>query len=542
MSPRQHLIGASPRPVSAPIRRVVVILAVALVAGVVLIPHVVQGDFTADDWFLASTVRFSGLGAGIHEYLTIDHRPLLAVYLPLLQWVFGENARAELAWVACMHLVLCLSLYWFLRTLGLERRHATLISALVFLFPFSDASWMYVIGGVGTVAVTMWLLGSVAALKGLKAPGRLGWRLHALAVGLYVASVLTYELAVVLILFSVVLYAGRASWPAILKRWAVDLGAMVPVLLVETRAIPAVGSQEAHPILGASAQLTHARSLVAGAGRVIRSSLVPFGRPNEVLVLGLALAIGAASLLAWRLLPARDPARSELRRWLLVALAALGGVVAAWLVLLPANSFFYEPDFPGVTNRINLFAGVWLCLLAYAAAMLLGTLLARGLRLGGGWSHVPALLLVAALLAGYAQRIDADESHWAAAASIQQQELAAVHRAAPRVPPGGQLLLSGARFFAAPGVVIFGSGLDLSSAIRLRLGTPLAAVPVSHASVKCGARAVLPTVGFNSSVPYRSAFVLDLASGHLSAIHTRGQCLHVLRPGIAPTALTSRQS
>jgi hypothetical protein len=86
-------------------------------------------------------------------------------------------------------------------------------------------------------------------------------------------------------------------------------------------------------------------------------------------------------------------------------------------------------------------------------------------------------------------------------------------------------------------VVIFGSQLDLSNAIRLRLGVPLLAEPISrNTTLTCARAAAVPVTAFDQPVPYRLAFALDLANGHVTAVRTRAGCLHVLRTGAVTPA------
>jgi hypothetical protein len=494
-------------------RRTLAWLVCAALAAAVLIPHVVSGSFYGDDWSLASSVRFAGYWSTVHLYLTIDHRPLLALYLPLLQWISSENAHAQLAWVGLMHAGMCACFYWLLRELGLERPHAGAIAGLVFLFPFADAGWLYVIGSVGTLAVTLWLIGVVVSLRALRSDGRDAWRLHALGLLLYVASVLLYELAVVAVLASIALYAGRAPRRAALRRWAVDVAAMVLVLLVQTRVIPLVGSHDVHPVTGLSAQLSHLKVMLRlnQGGGVLSSSLEPFAGASAWFVLVIAAAIWGWAYVKRRRLAASDPVRSELGRWLAISAAALAGLVAAWLVIVPANEFLYEPGYPGVSNRINVFAALWLCTLAYSLVMLLGTLVARGLELGVRWGQTLGLLLAAAIAVGYAERIVTDESHWDRATRLQHRDLSAIHAALPAPPVRSQILLFDTPELAAPGVPVFSSAVDLGGATQLLYGRgSVSATPILQTTpVDCTRRAAVLPGPLDHPVPYGRAFAVD---------------------------------
>jgi hypothetical protein len=433
-------------------RRELAVAAVALVAfgGVVLAGHVVLGSFYDGDWRLAAGVRFDGFSSTAHGILSTGHRPLQAIYLPLVVWVTGEHAHAALTLVALAHVAMCGALYVFLRTLGFELLHAAAITLLAFVFPFADSNWMYVTGSTGTVAVTLWLLGATVALYGLREPGRRSGVLHGVAVALYVASVLTYELALAAVLASVALYAGRAPRALVLRRWAIDVAAMVPVLLVETRAVGVLPGHDTTPTSSLFSQLGH---LITGGGTVIGSSLEPFGAPPRVVVLVLAVAVVVTGLAVRVRDRSADP---QLRRWLAIAGASSAGVIVAWLVLLP---FDERVTAPGVGNGINAFAGLWICVMVYAVAMLLAALATHRLR-PRRWTPYLGSAIAVVVAAGYVHRADSDKSNWALASLYQHRELVAIGRGRPHRT----------RVRAAPGIPVFGSTAELAAAVRLTYG------------------------------------------------------------------------
>jgi hypothetical protein len=268
-----------------------------------------------------------------------------------------------------------------------------------------------------------------------------------------------------------------------------------------------------------------------GAG-VLSSSLEPIAGPSHQLVLGVAAAVWVgACAVRWRL-PPSDPIRSELGRWLSISVAALGGLVAAWLVIVPANSLLYEPGYPGSSNRINVFAGLWLCLLAYAMAMLLAALVARGLRRGLRWRRPLGLLLATVIAGGYAGRIATDESHWALSAQETRRDLNAIHAALPTLPPFSNVLLFDTPGFAAPGVPVFFSNVDLGGAVKLLYGSPsVGATPILQSTpLACTLTEAVPKGPLDRPAPYGRAFAVDaLARRAPARIGSRGQCMNVLR-------------
>jgi hypothetical protein len=505
------------------------VLAIALLGS-----HVIHGNFYYDDWALTAQRKYQGYWATVNFYLHIDHRPLLALYLPLVSAVFGDNAHLQLGWLLLAHAGMCLCIYVFLRTAELERFSGAMVALLALVFPFADASWLYVIGSAGTMAVSLYLLGATAALHGLRASGRRAAALHGLAVVLYVMSVLTYELALVAIIFSVLLYVGRAPGRGVARRWAVDIGAMALTLLVTTRTVPLLPGVDVHGTLPLDQQFSHAKLIARQARGIVAASLEPFGVTHYDVILTVGALIALAGLLMALRLPTGDPVRGHLRRWLSIAALALGGTVAAWLVFVPADPY-YSPGAPGVGNRINLFAGVCLCVGVYALATVAATLLLGRLRRARAWVPLGALLLSVAVAVGYTHRVDVDKSHWAAAAKLQRHDLAQLRRVLPRPAPNTRVLLFDTPANSAPGVPIFAAPWDLDGAIKLLYndGT-LDGYPViaGITQVNCTASGVAPVgTGYAAAEtgPYGLVTFVDGRTGSVLPIRNRQRCQRALR-------------
>ncbi len=510
--------------------------ALLTVGAIVLAGHVAHGSLSYDDWALSADQKYQGYWAVVSFYLHIDHRPLLALYLPLVPAALGDTAEAQLAWIAFAHLAMCFCVYVFLRTLALERVHGGLVALLVLVFPFADSAWLYVIGSAGTVAVSLYLLGSVAALHGLHAERRRSWFLHGLAVLLYVASVLTYELVLVAILLSGLLYLGRGSRRAVATRWIVDIAAMVvTVLLATSRAVPLLPGQDVHAVLPLAQQISHAELIIHQGRDVLASSLFPLGTPRStvVLVAALVVTVGAVAVAVGGVARAGDQTRAELQRWLVIELLALVGVITAWLVLVPADPY-YSPAQPGVGNRINAFAGVCICVLVYALAMLLVRLLLSGLPRRQALVTCLSAVVGGAIALGYIHRVDVDKGRWRVASSLQSRELATLRRALPAPAPGTRMVLFDAPGYAAPGVPIFAAPWDLNGAVQLRWHDRfLAAYPVLDGTqIVCGSSALVPTGGGYApyqQAPYGTAFFVDARTGEVLRIDTRAECARALR-------------
>ena len=139
------------------------------------------------------------------------------------------------------------------------------------------------------------------------------------------------------------------------------------------------------------------------------------------------------------------------------------------------------------------------------------------------------MVLVGAIAVGYLTRVAADAERWDAAARTQERVLAEVERAAPDLPPGATIYVSGYDMFAAPGIPSFAVSWDLNGAAKLALDDPAArAFPLAPTVVlDCGrdgvrprGRAYTPAEG----APYGEAFTLDVAAGALEPIDGPAAC------------------
>jgi hypothetical protein len=514
---------------------VLLLLSVALLGS-----HVVHGGFSYDDWALSADEKYWGFWSTVNFYLHIDHRPLVALYLPLVQAVFGGDAHVQLAWISFAHVAMCVCLYMFVRSAGLERFGAGLIALLALLFPFADAEWLYVIGSAGTIAVSLYLLGATLAFYALRSSGRRGMALHGLSVLLYVASVLTYELAFIAIMGSVLLYLGRAPRRTVMRRWTLDIGAMVlTVLLFTSRTVPVLPGADVHGVLTLHQQLSHARLIFDQARSMVGASLEPFGVTHYNIILTVAIAIAVAGLVMFYRLPRGDPVRRHLGRWLWTGALALCGTVAAWLVLVPADPY-YSPAQPGVGNRINAFAAVCVSAGVYALAAVAAALLLGRTRRWRTTVPAAALLITFAVVAGYVRRTDADKSRWTQAAVLQHHYLDTIRRAVPHPAPDTRILLLDAPGFVAAGIPVFGAPWDLNGALKLAYddGT-LAGYPVLVGTgVICGVTGIAPSGGGydpSQTAPYGLAMFVDGRTGESMRIRDRAQCMRALRlftPGV----------
>jgi hypothetical protein len=161
-------------------------------------------------------------------------RPVQVLYWPLTQAAFGLDTGLHLAWALFTAVIMSASLYAVLRTLGLERMHSAAIAALVLIFPASDATRLWSAASIVNVGISLYLAGTLVALRALRHGGRRGVLVHAAAECLYVLSLLTYEVAAVAILLSILVYRRRAEWRRAAPRWLADVVATAVTLAIFT--------------------------------------------------------------------------------------------------------------------------------------------------------------------------------------------------------------------------------------------------------------------------------------------------------------------
>jgi hypothetical protein len=503
-----------------------------LLAALVFGYHVVHGGFYWDDWENAATTRYQ-YEAGFLGPLDLRqflYQPGLALLLPIPHVLFGLHPSLHLTLGLVLAAVMSLSLYALLRTGGMERPYAGSIAALVLVFPWSDSTRLWATASINNVAVTLCLLGAVVGMLGLRARGRRARRLTAGSVALYVASVLTYSVAAVFALMSLLAYMRVVPFREALRRWRIDVvavfAAMVFVGLLTTKGVQTLSGQ-AH----------HLETMLRQTGTLLAMALAPFGSPPRAAVGAVAAAIVAlAALAAWRL-PATDPARLELRRWLVVAAGALLALAAGYALFVPGDPK-YVPLAPGIYNRVNIVAAIGFALLVQSLAVLAATLALRGARLRVARTAT-ALALSALVAVGWIRVTHDHQRTWARASVLQERVLDRIAQSRAAIPRGGTIYTFGSPIQAAAGVPVFGQSWDLDAAAKLTLHDPgVVAYPVRPtATVRCRPGSVaIHDYRFGKALPrsYRRLVFLDVRDGRLRRIPDPAACAVAARDMGAP--------
>ena len=507
---------AIPRP-ARPTRRELALAGVALVllGALVYGPQVANGGFYWDDWQNAANVRFSaqpGLFGALDqatERPVFGYRPVLTAMLVLEYEALGTHKALFLAVAALFGISTAFALYLLLRTFGFRPREALLPAMLLLVFPWTDSTRMWNTASFDTLAVTLFLLGLVLAIRALRAPpGRTRVLLTAGSLALYLAASWTYEIVTIGVLAAVGAYLLVAPPRDALRRFALDVGVVVLAL-----AVVATGTTRTPQGLGGQAE--HAVTLAGQSFTILARALVPVGHPPGI-VGALLLAAIAGAAVASR--------RPELRRWL--ATAALGalGVVAGYVLFIPAGSY-YEPLAPGTTNRMNVLAAVGFVALVYALVRMAAELVA------GRRAPVVAAVLLTAIAAGYLGDVFHDQDGWRRSAYVQEKVLSAVHTTIPHPPRGATIYTFGAPGAVAPGIPAFSLPFDLRAAVRLEYGdASLRAYPIRGLDViRCGPRSLYPlggTYGPAHGASYGEAWFVNVRRRMAVRIDGAAQCRH----------------
>jgi len=449
--------------------------------------HVADGGFYSDDWANADLYRAFG-----HDYgdtaaasrFILGSKPLLGYLLPIPHAIFGTDPEGHLALAVVLGVLTAGCAYAALRVLGLDRLASGSIAGLTLLFPWSDSLRLWPTASLNSVAICLYLLGLILALKGLERPGRAGIAMHIAGVCLYVASILTYEVTWAVALASVCLYAWRSSWRTALRRWPLDI-------LGVGAAVAYSASNTIRPISPLHDQIAAIPEMARGAATLLANALVPLGTSHAFVGVAILAIVGAS---AWYLRRGRPtPAiQAEIRTWLSITAGAALLVAAAYLVFLPSQG--WDPLGGGLTNRINALAAIPMCALVYAIVSLLSTLVVSQTRGGIGLIRALSVGAAALIAIGYLVKLDADKGAWARA-TVEQERVLAALEALPELPPAATVYAGGFPGQTAQAVPVFSDPWSLNSAARIRRSSrTLRAYPVyPGATFQCTRDGVEPT-------------------------------------------------
>jgi hypothetical protein len=519
MAPRAHRRALSER------AQFVVALSVIVVIGlVVYVPHVVHGGLAADDWVDASRFYFhhgSGFGAAVAAHAD-PSRTVWSVINTLDWWLMGIHPVPQLMQTLVASLVEAGLILAVARRLGMPLLAGATLALLVLLWPAADSSRLWATGAQQTIAVVLLLAGFLVALIGLDRHGPWSVVLHCLAVVLYVASMLDYELTAPVILLAGFVYVHQVGWRRGGWRWALDAIAVVTTLLHRDL------TTHKHSF-GVSADLDHARAVGDQALTLAAHSVLPVGGvPRAAVLIGIGGVVGVGLVLAVSGPPSQ---RQRARRNVGYLAAGAAVVVAGYLMIVPADPG-YQPDSAGVGNRINAVAALGFALIVVALCRMVGQVAAR--VTGGSGRRVAGVSTALALLiiAMSASVVVTDASHWDRASVEQQETLAVIRHLVPSPSATTTVFTFGRSGYTAPSVPIFGGGGngDLVGAVRVmwKNGSVRGFPVLDQMHFVCSPHSVrLLDTGSSSTTLYGRADFINILTSNVVVPRDRHECLAV---------------
>jgi hypothetical protein len=523
--------------VAQPLEFVVVIGLLALVGFAAYGDHVRNAGFVTDDWAVRTTWLARTQGGDFWNFVDafLHTRPALGIYLGVVQAVLGFHQHLYLGLALATAILLSGSFYFLLRTLRFPPLHAGVISVLTLVFPAADSLRLWAILSDGSWALALLVLGAVLTLRSFETNGRWAWALRAGGLALYALSLLTYEIGIVAIGTSVLLYRCAAPWRKAALAWAQDLVVAALVYVLALRH----GSVSTGPPLSPTATIDHARTIAAHAFALVGTQVLPLGI-GEGPVLALAGIVIATAALVARRLRADDPARTEIRRWLISIGVASAMTIAAYAVYAPGTTY-YDPLSPGLGNRINALAALPLSTITYALGALVFLLVMRlpSLR-ARRWAAVGTALLGLALAASYFSTTRDHADAWTAGYRQATRVLNVMSEHMPKPPPGSMVLAFGQPIWVSPGIPVWAAQWDLAGAVQSSYhDLTLSALPAfPGTAVLCGEGWVTPVdPSFpvylpTDSRPYGKLYLFS-SDGHWAAPRNRKECRR-LAPAFTP--------
>ncbi|HUN78377.1 MAG TPA: hypothetical protein VMU32_05620 [Solirubrobacteraceae bacterium] len=504
------------------------IAALTLLLLLMCLSHILHGGLVADDWAYRALAHFGGFSGVVSQQIQQDvRRPLAAVYFATLFTTLGPHLKLLLAWSAGLRLIVAILAYTILRQLQFAKFAALALACLVMLFPFSDSTWLWPTASVLTFALACALFGRALNLSTMSRNVHYRALRRILGLSFLAAGILSYELVAPLCCAFGSLYLLRTHKRRALFEWALDLAVLIVIMMVFTlHVVPVLHGQDVHEISDLAQMRQHLGVMTTQSANLVTQSLVPFGSPDNALVLGILGVLVATALVV----VARAHVPDQHRRSLIVALAVAGAgvivVILGYLPLIPAN-IYYVPLQPGIGNRVNAVAAIGYVLILYGAVSLISTLPLWRPRRRLHRQLLSALILVAVGI-GYLHIVDSHRSAWRQSVILQETVLDDLRTHIPPPAHGAGILTINAPLETAPGVSVFDSSWDLNGAVQMLWNDPsLRALPILPAmTIVCLDSGLYVNSGpvlrsWQSSYP---TYVLDVATDAVYTLDSRATC------------------
>jgi hypothetical protein len=507
-----------------------------IVAVLALGSYVQRGGFYTDDWVQSASTRYpaeGGILGTLHAFDWTRYRPGQYVYFPLIHTLFGLHMKVFLVWAAACAVAMSTAFYAFLRVQGLRALEAGGCAALVLVFPYSSSTRLWATTSVTSVAVTLYLVGTIIVLYALSGRSSRPWLLHAAGVAVVLWGVMTYEVVAPAAVLSVLLYLRVTGRRRAVAAWLVDV-----VLVGLTLIFVTSGRQQQVGTFGD--ELSHAWVITQQSLDFWAGVLVPYGAVPTRVALGALVVVAVVAAVVARLSPAGSTVRRDLLRWLVVLGAGVVGIAVAYAMFLPADQY-YSPATLGIGDRTNGFAALAWVLVVVAVLRLIVTLALRDIRRSELAVGVALAIAIAAVGLGYADRLRAEADVYAASFHDQQDILGVMHASLPHPPAGSTIYVVRHVAWTGLGVPVFAQWWDLYGAVRITYDDPtLWGYPIVPPAsfLGCGSHTAVTTPAAYGGPPrYGHAFVLDMATRQMLPLTDRATCRRVtVATGVAPAA------
>jgi hypothetical protein len=465
-----------------------------------------------------------GLLGHLRAFDVTRYRPGQYLYYPALHTVLGLHLKAYLVWAAFCAVAMSVALYAFLRVQGLRQLESFACAALVLLFPYSSSTRLWSSTAVTSIAITLYLVGTLLVLRALSGRAAHTRLVYVLGVAIVLCGVMTYEVVAPAVLLSVLLYIRVTSRRTAVLAWLVDVVLVGAILIFITS-----GRQQ--EVRSVGSELSHAWLIAQQGADLWAGVLVPYGTLPTRIAVGALVVIALLAALVARLSPRASAARRDLLFWLAVLGAGVFAIGVGYAMFLPADDY-YSPLSPGIGDRTNGFAAIGWALTVVALVRLLATMVFRDVRRSQIVIAATVAVALCAVGVGYAQRLRTEANVYALSFKDQLGILNAMHKALPAPPHYSTIYVVRHTAWTALGVPVFAQWWDLYGSVRLTYHDPtLWAYPIvpPPSTMSCGPRTVVTApVPYGHPAPYGHAFVLDMATKQVTALTSQAICEDVV--------------
>jgi hypothetical protein len=508
-----------------------VMLVLTVVGAAIYGSNAIHGGFLSDAWATHATYVFAqnhGFFGGISRFLeepNISVRPLLAVLLSAYNFVLGGHMGFWLAWLVATNVAMCGLLYLLLRRLSMGAIDAAVVAVLVLIFPAAGALRLWAAMVASPVTISLALIGFLIALRAFECKNRRAeLALHGVSLLFFVSSLLLYELALPVMLLSVLIYRFRVPWRPAIYRWLVDGVVLLTIALTVTHSSES-GFQQTN-----GGMLDHAREIYGQLHSLLATVILPFSSSHWYIMLLLALIPVTGAVIYWRL-PQGAELRLDLRRWGLVMAAGAVIVLASYVIFIPALSY-YVPMRVGIADRINAVPSIGWVLLLYGGARMIGAIVFQGVPDGRRLGQALAVLGCAFVAIGWIKVLHTESDSYTGAFREDLRVLGSIQAAIPKPVSGSTIWTFGQPVLYAPEIPVFGNTWDMTSSVQLQYDDPTLASFVAQPGTEfvCGADGVKPSGAYlepeaqSLGSAYGSTYFVNTSTGEAVQIDSQADC------------------